>query len=118
MPIQQPDPQPLSLPDLAVTFCSSYTGDCIWVRKSPTPQEPGQAPKIQMGDAADSFPRHDVAGHELHFFSAAYTRAVFLHGGLDAVVAMIESSHEDFNEEVYEIIQRDLRNRLAELAKQ
>jgi hypothetical protein len=120
MTIKQPEPSPLdalNLPEGAVTFCSSYTGDCLWFKRSKTPAEPGKAPRITMGDAGESFQRHDVMGHELWFFAQNLVAEVSRRGGPEAVQEMIDGAHDGFDPDVYEIIRRDTAERLAELAR-
>jgi hypothetical protein len=121
MPIEYPSKtsflEQFELPEGAVTFCSSYTGDCLWFRKSKAAAEPGQAPRITMGDAGASFQPHDVQGHELYFFAQNLVAEVARRGGQEAVQAMIDGAHDGFDPEVYDIIQEDLANRLAELAR-
>jgi hypothetical protein len=122
MPIM-PNPQPLSgfeLPEGAVTMCSSYTGDCLWFTVDDGPQVPGHAPRIRMGDAAGTFQPHTVEGHELAFFARSFIAEMVRRGGLADVQDWLDRSPEaePFPPEVYDVIQRDTADRLAELAKQ
>jgi hypothetical protein len=120
MAIEQPVPSPLeklNLPEGAITFCSSYAGDCLYFIRSKAPQVPGQAPKIRMGDAGGSFQPHDVLGHELWFFAQNLVAEVARRGGQEAVQAMIDGAHDGFDPEIFDIIQKDTSNKLAEMAK-